>query len=641
MDYRTTNFRTLLKTSLLLGFITCLTPLFAQHFNGNVASANNNLALHYGTVDIYRGEKLVSSVLTDSRGNFDVKLDTGAYRCEVRFAGCKPVIQEINVRESNVQKDFKLMGEPKVKVKAELNSEPMKLFAEDKVSFGKTEGFLTPPKPLALRTGSYRVSKDAYHAQEARSGVLTGGEVNDFTKIVFWTDLVSKEMNTYKTAWKFSPEGRYTVQLKDQNGLPLADAQVRLLNQQKLLFETRTDNSGQAELWASTTLDSALNELKLKIEVDYKGQKKTVRAKGFNQGLNHITLETVCEQSQDVDIAFVIDATGSMGDEIHFLKEELNEIIFQSKVINPSLNFRFANTFYRDFGEEYVVKQQNFTRILSESADFISNQFAAGGGDYEEAVDMALDSAITGLDWSKTARARILFLVLDAPPHNTERGRKKLDELMRKAAQQGIRIVPLAASGINKSTEYLMRCLALGTNGTYLYLSNHSGVGNPHIEPSADSLKVEKLSSLMTRVITNYVFMPDCEQNIPDLVLNYPDSVVLVPADTLSGPSDVAANDSLREPTRADSINENQMEAFEWSFYPNPNFGLLNIKANADIDELYLTDMNGKILQVIRNIQNGIVTRVDLSDYASGVYLLRYPKKDKLISGKIILVRNG
>ena len=656
---------TTLQTWIVLFLLTLsFNTSFSQSLNGNVASIENNAVLQYGTVDIYQGKNLVSSVLTDREGNFNVDLDTGTYRCEVRFSGCKPVIRNINVK-GDMNSDFKLKGKPKLnKFSDSKDSERSKstLFGSGKLSkshkIGRTEtsevfnhskvrapvlkipvremitdGKIAPPPPLTLGTDAYRKGKGVSVPTNARAGVLTGGEVNDFAKLKFWDDLVEKEMNTYKNGWKLGPSGRYTLQLMDQNGIPLADAKVKLSNDKnQLLYLSRTDNSGQCELWNSTIPNVNQTDVSCKIEVNYKGRTQTIRkAKTFDKGLNYMELEikNECEQSQNVDIAFVIDATGSMGDEIDFLKKELNEIIFQSKIINPDLNFRFANTFYRDRGEAYLVRQQNFTRILSESANFIGEQGAAGGGDYEEAVEIAMDSAISHLNWSETARTRILFLVLDAPPHNTEQNRKKLDKLMRQAAAKGIRIIPLAASGINKSTEYLMRCLSLGTNGTYLYISNHSGVGNKHIEPSADSLQVETISSLMTRVISNYVFMPKCDQTIPDLPLNYPDSVVAYTPESDSIPT-------------SDSVSVDVVQSnFEWSFYPNPNFGMLNIKANADIDELYLTDMNGKILQIIRRIESGQVKRVNLSNYASGVYLLRYPKKDKFISGKIILVRNS
>src|SRR5690606_688638 len=127
------------------------------------------------------------------------------------------------------------------------------------------------------------------------------------------------------------------------------------------------------------------------------------------------------------------------------------------------------------------------------------------------------------------ARARVLFLVLDAGPHINKDVKQRMQQLARDAAAKGIRIVPVAASGTDKATEYLMRSLALSTNGTYTFLTDHSGVGSPHMEPSTDHYAVESLNDVLVRVLKSFTYMPDCDQQIPELELAYPDSIVALP----------------------------------------------------------------------------------------------------------------
>jgi hypothetical protein len=340
-----------------------------------------------------------------------------------------------------------------------------------------------------------------------------------------------------------------------------------------------------------------------------------------------VELAIDCGQSQKVDIAFVVDATGSMSDELNYLTAELNDVMFKSKEISSTLNFSFANVFYRDHGDAYLTRKQEFTRVLSESVSFISDQRAGGGGDFEEAVEVALDTAINGLNWSTEARARIIFLILDAPPHNTPEIQEKLIRISLQAAAKGIRIVPLVASGINKGTEYLMRSIALATNGTYAFLTDDSGIGGGHLKPSTDSYEVETLNDLLVRVIKSYSYMPDCEQTLPELDLNYPsDTVVYSPIDT----------------TKLDSSSMSPIKPIEvtWTFYPNPTRGIVNIKANVAIAELYITDLSGKVLQVVKDIEADKVVQADLSGYASGIYLIRYPVGKRWVSGKAVVVRN-
>jgi hypothetical protein len=77
-----------------------------------------------------------------------------------------------------------------------------------------------------------------------------------------------------------------------------------------------------------------------------------------------------------------------------------------------------------------------------------------------------------------------------------------------------------------------------------------------------------------------------------------------------------------------------------WTFYPNPTRGIVNIKASVDITELYITDLSGKVLQVVKDIEADKVVQADLSGYASGIYLIRYPVGKRWVSGKIVLNRS-
>ena len=63
-------------------------------------------------------------------------------------------------------------------------------------------------------------------------------------------------------------------------------------------------------------------------------------------------------------------------------------------------------------------------------------------------------------------------------------------------------------------------------------------------------------------------------------------------------------------------------------------------ESNVAIAELYITDLSGKVLQVVKDIEADKVVQADLSGYASGIYLIRYPVGKKWVSGKIVLNRS-
>ena len=75
---------------------------------------------------------------------------------------------------------------------------------------------------------------------------------------------------------------------------------------------------------------------------------------------------------------------------------------------------------------------------------------------------------------------------------------------MKTAAEQGIRIIPVASSGVDGETEFLLRSWALMTGGTYIFITNDSGIGGGHKEAEVGEHTVEFLNECMIRVACEY-----------------------------------------------------------------------------------------------------------------------------------------
>ena len=80
----------------------------------------------------------------------------------------------------------------------------------------------------------------------------------------------------------------------------------------------------------------------------------------------------------------------------------------------------------------------------------------------------------------------------------------QITETVQLAAEKGVRIIPIASSGIDTETEFLLRSWAIMAGGTYLFLTDDSGIGNDHLEPTIGEYSVEKLNECMIRVICEY-----------------------------------------------------------------------------------------------------------------------------------------
>ena len=435
------------------------------------------------------------------------------------------------------------------------------------------------------------------NVKEPEAGLLTAGEIHDFSKWELWQDITADQLNRYQNRWSMYPENRYAVQVMNEDGYPVVDARVILSEDNNTIWEARTDNTGKAELWYG--FFDKTTGLDLNITAQKDGQKSSIGGTPFYDGMNHLTLDVDCAEKNILDIAFVVDATGSMGDEIRYLQIELRNIIERTKSLNKSQELRLGSVFYRDQGEQYVTRFSPLNNDVNKTNQFIREQVASGGGDYPEAVAEALDVALNQLTWKEEATARLLFLVLDAPPHENEETLSKMNLLTSLAAKKGIRIIPITGSGVDKSTEYLMRSLALGTNGTYTFLTDDSGVGGKHIKPTTDSYKVEKLNDLIVRLIKQYTTISDCKEE--DNWKFQDDQTVVVRC------------------------------------YPNPTDGLLNVEWPKDITEFFVTDANGKILERYTDQPKG-TQQLDLRQYPNGIYYLRAAMDGKTVTSRFVIV---
>ena len=345
-------------------------------------------------------------------------------------------------------------------------------------------------------------SKGGQGGIQPQGGLVTAGEWNDLDNWDFYQKTLIKEpFKGFPDDWQMYTNHRIAVAITAKNK-PAADATVTLFRNDTPIWTAKTDNLGRAELWVGAfQKEKELNPTLLRLKVN---EQWVSTATISETQVNRIALdEALPSPTNLVQIAFMVDATGSMGDELEFLKMDLKKVIAEVQKTNTQLKISTATVFYRDEGDEYVVKHSPFTEDINQTTEFISQQRADGGGDFPEAVDKALIQ-LNQLQWQPKARTRIAFLVLDAPPHNKPAVINSIQYSVKTAAANGIKLIPVVASGIDKTTEFLMRFIAMYTNGTYVFITDHSGIGNKHLEPSVGEYQVEKLSDLMVRLIKKY-----------------------------------------------------------------------------------------------------------------------------------------
>ncbi len=353
--------------------------------------------------------------------------------------------------------------------------------------------------------------------ESATAGTLTAGEWNDLNNWDFWKDIQKEsEWAAMSEYWGYNTLGRYSVQVLSESEKPIIDAAVSLIDEnKKIIWKARTNNNGFANLFNDMF---EIQETLSQISVEYNDVTKVVDTpQSFENGINKVVLPTEPDTQNILDLMFVFDTTGSMGDELEYIKVEMADVIQQIKENQQqNVKIRLSCNYYRDIDDEYVVKSNPFNENIAEIISDLKNQQADGGGDTEEAVHTALNDAVENHEWSKNAKARILFLVLDASPHNNQEGVvESLHKTTIAAAEKGIRIIPVASSGVLKDTEFFLRYIDIATDGTYIFLTDDSGVGtvesggDGHIKPTIGDYEVMPLNKILIKVVTDLLSSPN------------------------------------------------------------------------------------------------------------------------------------
>ena len=352
-----------------------------------------------------------------------------------------------------------------------------------------------------------REGDDEYNGRT--HGLLTASEWNDLDNWSSWTEIMYGEFASKADYWDFSPTTLAAVQVVDEKGVGIANVSVKLLRGDDEVFATKTDNAGKAYCWVNLfdgNIEEVFKDEDFSLKINGKASEVPVKLTSLGDESLKVNVVTSDAKQADAkaDIAFIVDATGSMGDEIRFLQSDLKYII-DHVYSETKVALRTAVEFYRDETDEYVIRGKDFSTDVTNTQAFIDEQMANGGGDYPEAVHTALEASLQNFSWNESARARIAFLILDAPAHHQDDIIESLQKSITLYAKNGIKLIPVAASGVDKDTESMLRFFEIITGGTYVFLTDDSGIGNSHIEASVGDHEVEKLADLMIRLIKKYV----------------------------------------------------------------------------------------------------------------------------------------
>ena len=232
-----------------------------------------------------------------------------------------------------------------------------------------------------------------------RTGVITAGDIDDTLNMAAFQRYLNKARRATKLP-ATDLSSPVLARLTGPDGKPAPGVRVTLRKPgaSSPFYSGYSGVDGNITVFPAVYGAGRLGAVELRAFPQGQGD-AVVRKISSTGGRKHIALPFAGDWKPDfLDLAFVVDTTGSMSDELDWLTRELRGIVRAAQRSAPGVDIRYGLIVYRDQGDAYVVKNYGFTSRQSEMQGWLRKQDANGGGDYPEAAAAAL-AAGAGLNW--------------------------------------------------------------------------------------------------------------------------------------------------------------------------------------------------------------------------------------------------
>ncbi|HHS95697.1 MAG TPA: VWA domain-containing protein [Phaeodactylibacter sp.] len=620
-----------MKYFTFLPFLFFFASLTAQqaYITGSITDADTGEPLIASSIAFLKNKKVIHGTIANIDGKYSTSLPPATYDIEVSYTGynSKLITDAVLKAHDTLRLDIALLTGAALD-EIVVTGYKVPLIQQDMTTQGATIN--SSRKKASRRHSAALKKKRNKHKVKNKppmsntgpaAGQLTAGEWKDLDNWAFWKKLMGNwAFAKYKKHWGYYPDQRFSIKLSNEQGSPLANVRVKLIDpNNNTAWSCLTDNKGYAELWGNFFSGTADENDRFQLQIIQNEITFTFPATPYEEGMNSFSLPLDCNSSKQVDLAFVVDATNSMLDEIAYLKSEITDVLQRVEEEND-IALRSGAVFYTDRHNPEPFFLTPLTEDHKKTIAFIQKQKNnSGGKEWAEAPDLGLAKAIREMKWNEEAIARIVFLLLDAPPHHNQNFLKDLQQTILQAADKGIKIIPIAASGIKKDAEFWLKFVAMATNGTYTFLTDHSGIGNKHIKPEAGDYNIETLNDLMVRLIGENSEYHDCT-DMEDYVLD------ALPKKKLT-----------RKEKRKKDI-----KAFikKVKCFPNPANEYVFVEMKDAIDLLLITSSNAQLIQSFPKLKAGQV-KINTRNWTAGTYYFHFYRKGKHIVEKIVVTHKS
>ncbi|MBN2552263.1 MAG: VWA domain-containing protein, partial [Spirochaetales bacterium] len=256
-------------------------------------------------------------------------------------------------------------------------------------------------------------------------------------------------------------EERIILRVRDRDGKSVPNAEVRVYGAK-----------GQELTWGRTFADGSFlifpaehgAEQSYAVEIIYNQQRQRMALDRFGRREVEVAFDAPRAQMSRIplDLLFILDTTGSMGEEIQRLKTTIELINLNLSALSIRPRVRFGMVLYKDRGDEYVTRVVPFTEDIRAFQSSLDQVVASGGGDTPEDLQEALRRAME-LSWNRDG-VRLGFIITDAPPHLDYAQRYTYARAAAEAKGKAVKLFSVGTGGLDLLGEIVLRQIAQYTS---------------------------------------------------------------------------------------------------------------------------------------------------------------------------------
>ncbi len=296
---------------------------------------------------------------------------------------------------------------------------------------------------------------------------------------------------------------RILIRVRDKDNHPVANAEVGIYDNDVILCSGKTYADGTFLFFPSEYGDK-ITTYRTVVAVPNGKMELMIDRQGMREISILMDMPRTVEQNIPLDLLFIMDTTGSMGEEINRLKNTIEIINLNLASLSTKPRIRFGMVLFRDRNDEYTTKIIDFTDDLDKFSTELNKVTAFGGGDAPEDMQSAMLAALTKMKWNDNG-IRIGYLITDAPPHLNYNQEYTYINAVHDARKAGIKIFTVGTGGLNLMGEYILRQISQYTYAKYIFLTygekdeSEGGKEGSVSHHTGANFQTDKLESIIIR----------------------------------------------------------------------------------------------------------------------------------------------